>query len=445
MAVVKEDAALSALFENENLGLDEILKLRGKIYQSNKYFSRFEKALSDFSNEKSRKLSPTKAETRKGVSLWILSKTEDALRVLEDAHRGKESDYFLALAYFDIGYYHKAKDLLAKLYKDSSGELEIVFPYVDVKIKLGEAEEAYELIQKIKKDCRNNAEFHYYSGLALEYMGKYEDAEKEYQSALRIDKNHAPSIFRLAYNSDLNGQDEEAINLYKQIRTESYAYTNALLNMGILYEDKGELEKARECYHKVVASYPNHARARLFLGDVEAAGDMFYDEELKRKELALRQLLNQPLTDFRLSMRSKKLMEKLEVKSLGDLVKKSEEDLLKIENFGQKSLSEIKDLLARRGLTLAIPGETFSIESMARGQVLAAPQKTDSLLNKSVFEIDWSARVRSALDKMKIYTLGDLVQKTEHDFLGVRNFGQTSLDEIMMRLKQMGLGLAQPE
>ncbi|MFH1227222.1 MAG: DNA-directed RNA polymerase subunit alpha C-terminal domain-containing protein [Planctomycetota bacterium] len=445
MAMAKENTALDVLFENENLGLDEILKLRTKIYQSNKYFSKFEKALNEFSSEKSKKLSATKAEVRKGIGLWMLSKNEDAVKILEAVHRSKESDYFLALAYFDIGYYNKAKDLLAKLYKESSNEMEITFPYIDVKIKLGEAEESYELIQKIKKENRNSAEIHYYSGLALEYMGKYEDAEKEYQNTLRIEKNHAPTIFRLAYNSDLNGQDEEAINLYKQIRTESYAYTNALLNMGIMYEDKGELEKARECYHKVVVSYPNHARARLFLGDVEATGDMFYDEELKRKELTLKQLLNQPLTDFRLSMRSKKLMETLDVKTLGDLVKKSEEDLMKIENFGQKSLSEIKDLLARRGLALAIPGETFSIESMARGQVLATPQKAENLLNKSVFEIDWSARVRSALDKMKIYTLGDLVQKTEHDFLGVRNFGQTSLDEIIMRLKQMGIGLAQPE
>jgi DNA-directed RNA polymerase subunit alpha len=146
-----------------------------------------------------------------------------------------------------------------------------------------------------------------------------------------------------------------------------------------------------------------------------------------------------------MSIRSRKLMGALDIRSLGDLVKKTEADLLNIPNFGQKSLNEIKELMARRGLNLAIPGETFNLEKLAREQVLSTPQKTESILNKSVFEIDWSARVRSALDKMKIYTLGDLVQKTEFDFLGVRNFGATSLDEIRTRLKQMGLKLSVPE
>lgn len=445
-ATKKDDSAINVLFEKEDLGLEEMLELRRKLYGTHKLFRKFESVLYEFDPVKSKKLSSTaKATARKGIALWIANKHDEAIKTLESAHTSKETDYFLGLAYMDVGQHNKAAELMNKLYKDMPDSRAVFLPYVDLKIKLGEAAKALEHLQKARKDARNDADIHYYLGLCLELLGQYTEADKEYQNALRIDKSHSPTLFRMAYNADLNGDEETALKLYEQIKENSPAYNNVLMNLGVLYEDKGNYAKAQGCYQKALAGNPNNARARLYLGDVEAAGDMFYDEELKRKELSLRQLLNQPLTDFRLSIRSRKLMNALDVRGLGDLVKKTEADLLNIPNFGQKSLNEIKELLARRGLALAIPNEPFNLEKLAREQVLSTPQKTESILNKSVFEIDWSARVRSALDKLKIYTLGELVHKTEYDFLGVRNFGATSLEEIKARLKQMGLKLSVPE
>lgn len=441
-ATKKEDIDVGFLFEKDELSFEEILEFRRKLCSVGKAFSKFASVLKELEPAKSKKLSETKAGTRKGIGFWITNNLPEAITTLENAHSSKDRDYFLALAYNDAGQYGKAGELINKLYRDMPDELPVMLAYVDIKIKSGDVEDALAVLQKAKKDVRNKADIHYYFGLYYEHMGKYQESDKEYQNALRIENDHAPTLFRMAYNADLNGSEETAMELYQRIRRPT---RNVLINMGILYEDKGNFAMARTCYHKVLNVIPNDERARLYAGDVEAAGDMFYDEELRRKELALRQLLNQPISDFRLSLRNRKLMEQMDIRTLGDLVKMTEDELLKSKNFGQKSLSEVKDLLARRGLSMRHPEQPFSIELLAREQTLVAPQKTESLLNKSVFEIDWSARVRSAMDKLKIYTLGDLVNKTEYDFLGIRNFGATSLDEIRARLKQMGLSLATPE
>ncbi len=55
-----------------------------------------------------------------------------------------------------------------------------------------------------------------------------------------------------------------------------------------------------------------------------------------------------------LSMRSRRCLEDLKIEYLWQLVQKSEKDLLKVRNFGKKSLSEIKEKLAKLGLGLGM-------------------------------------------------------------------------------------------
>jgi len=52
-----------------------------------------------------------------------------------------------------------------------------------------------------------------------------------------------------------------------------------------------------------------------------------------------------------------------------------------------------------------------------------------------------SVRCRKALQMLGVQTLGDLASRTEAELMGVKNFGQTSLDEIRERLADHGLGL----
>jgi DNA-directed RNA polymerase subunit alpha len=62
--------------------------------------------------------------------------------------------------------------------------------------------------------------------------------------------------------------------------------------------------------------------------------------------------LDHPIEDLDLSERPRNCLKRAQVNTIGELLLKSEEDLLNITNFGQKSLDEIIQKLDERGLTL---------------------------------------------------------------------------------------------
>jgi DNA-directed RNA polymerase subunit alpha len=82
-------------------------------------------------------------------------------------------------------------------------------------------------------------------------------------------------------------------------------------------------------------------------------------EELKEdvvdeQALQLRKVLKTPLEDLDLSVRAFNCLKAAKINSLSELVQYDEEDLMKFRNFGQKSLSEIEQVLAERGLSFGM-------------------------------------------------------------------------------------------
>lgn len=77
-------------------------------------------------------------------------------------------------------------------------------------------------------------------------------------------------------------------------------------------------------------------------------------------------------------------------------------------------------------------------------EIVEEPEEDTELLEKlrmPVSELELSVRSANCLEKAKIKTLGDLVQKTESEMLKYRNFGKKSLSEIISVLESMGLSL----
>ncbi|HOX54743.1 MAG: DNA-directed RNA polymerase subunit alpha [Candidatus Omnitrophica bacterium] len=77
-------------------------------------------------------------------------------------------------------------------------------------------------------------------------------------------------------------------------------------------------------------------------------------EEISAEEKALYEKLRLPISELELSVRSSNCLREEKIKSLGDLVRKSESELLQVRNFGKKSLSEISALLKGMGLSLGM-------------------------------------------------------------------------------------------
>jgi DNA-directed RNA polymerase subunit alpha len=70
---------------------------------------------------------------------------------------------------------------------------------------------------------------------------------------------------------------------------------------------------------------------------------------------------------------------------------------------------------------------------------------SEAVLNKPISVLELSVRARKALQLLNITTLGELAARTEAELMGVKNFGQTSLEEIKQKLTQHGLGLRRLE
>ena len=68
------------------------------------------------------------------------------------------------------------------------------------------------------------------------------------------------------------------------------------------------------------------------------------------KERELYKRLAQPVSELELSVRSANCLREAHIKTIGDLVHKSEMEMLKYRNFGKKSLTEITNILKEMGL-----------------------------------------------------------------------------------------------
>jgi DNA-directed RNA polymerase subunit alpha len=76
-------------------------------------------------------------------------------------------------------------------------------------------------------------------------------------------------------------------------------------------------------------------------------------------QLFINENLYRSVEELELSVRSANCLKNANIRLIGDLVQKSEAEMLKTQNFGRKSLNEIKDILADMGLTLGMKLENF--------------------------------------------------------------------------------------
>jgi DNA-directed RNA polymerase subunit alpha len=284
------------------------------------------------------------------------------------------------------------------------------------------------------------ADAHYRKALELEARGEREEAVEELRKAIQRDNNPLHQ-FKLAYLLDLVGEEDEAIANYEQVCGQEQPHMNALLNLAVLYEDRGQINEAEKCLRQILDTRPNHTRARAFMRDVQASRDMYYDEEHARDLAKRNALLDTPVTDFELSVRARNCLKKMQIRTLGDLLRISEAELLSYKNFGETSLAEIKTMLASKGLRLGqgLEGQYTWARKQIYDQLRG--RASDAVLNKPISVLDLSVRARKAIQFLNIQTIGDLATRTEAELMGVKNFGATSLVEIQNKLADYGLSL----
>ena len=97
---------------------------------------------------------------------------------------------------------------------------------------------------------------------------------------------------------------------------------------------------------------------KIMLETIDASNIEEFDEEL----LHMRQLLKRKLSDLNLSVRALNCLKAANVESLGQLVEYNSNDLLKIRNFGKKSLAELEELLEGLNLSFGMDTSKYKLD-----------------------------------------------------------------------------------
>lgn len=323
--------------------------------------------------------------------------------------------------------------------------MEPVLDSIEEQIRLGKVEEASSALEEIPQTDDNRIQHRFLQGYAQEAAYDQVAALAAYEEVMEQSPDHIGSRFRAALVYDQGGDDGAAIDLYEECTAEAPASINALINLAVLYEEQGRLEEARANVENVLKEHPNHVRARQLLRSIESSFEMVYDEHSQRERDKRDAILDTPITDFELSVRSRNCLRQMNIRTLGDLLNTGEAELLSYKNFGETSLTEIKALLGQKGLDL---GHTDAAEPVVDDATVALPTPqvagdASVHLRRSVSELELSVRSRKALQRLGIITLAELMQRSEPELMAIKNFGQTSLSEIKRQLAVFGLALRQ--
>lgn len=305
----------------------------------------------------------------------------------------------------------------------------------------GEIKEARQQLAKLQDQSSYSSEYHYQLGGCLQAEGDKLAALKSLERAVELEPGHTGALFQLGYFNDLAGNDEEAISYYERCLKSPPVHKGVLNNLGVLYEDNNQFEKAVDCFSRLVKADSQDTRAKLFFKDATASVTMEYNPDEETTSQAFKQVLEIPVTDFELSVRSRNCLKKMGIRTLGDLTRVTEASLLASKNFGETSLEEIKHIIVSKGLRIGQALEQGTqYEFRYRPQQQLSPEE-QAILSKPVTDLNLSVRARKCMNRLQIATLGELTQRTADELLEAKNFGQTSLVEVREKLTALGLKL----
>ena len=385
---------------------------------------------------------------RAGIGAYLLAQHAVAERLLSSASGDGVALYVQGMACLSLEKYTDAESHFAAASKAGYDPVECTMKRAGAIRLQGRLDDAEAALKQAGMEGARRADYSYQMGCILADRGDTYGAIEYFERAVDMDPHHSQALFRLAGENALYGNDNEAIRLYEQGLSKAPFYVGALLNLGLLYEDKGNYAAAAFCFRRVLQHDQNHPRALMYMKDIEATSEMYYDDDLAKNEARLEQLLSRPVTDFELSVRSRNCLAGMEIHTLGDLTKTTETDLLQGKNFGETSLVEIRELMQAHGLRVG--------QNLAPVKKLEWPQpgvpstpiipadmspQEQAQLARSVSDLNLSVRARKCMARLGISSLSELVQRTPDELLATKNFGVTSLNEIRQQLGEVGLKL----
>jgi DNA-directed RNA polymerase subunit alpha len=430
------------LVEREDCDAGTVQKIREALAQGKTQY----KSLREVTELIRKKLEGTTGAAAKrwhlklGIASFFFGNLTQAIEHLKQAE-GALANFYLGRALGEKGDNEDALKAFERAEKSGYNVSQVQLQRAGIYRQMAQFDQASSLLRKLADQASHNAEYHHQFASLQLAEGDRTAAVRSFEKAIELDPSHTGALFQLAHANDLAGNDDDAISYYERCLNHPPLHVGVLMNLGVLYEDSDKYDKAADCYRKVLLANPSNEHARLFLKDAQASLTQYYSPEDDVASSRFSQVLEIPVTDFELSVRSRNCLKKMNIKTLGDLTRVSEQQLLTSKNFGETSLAEIKEMLTSKGLRLGQSLEDGGgYERRFAAQAPLSDQE-QAVLNKPVADLNLSVRARKCMNRLGINTLGELVQRTADELLESKNFGMTSLTEVRDKLRQYSLSL----
>lgn len=337
-----------------------------------------------------------------GRALVKVGREAEAIDCIEKGHGGKddlESDVLLVEAYCALRDYDAAEAMLEKVKGDSPDALYARGRIADL---MGDYEEAIELYEAAIEVDPDHARALFQLAVCCDLNGDDDRAVELYQRCAQQKPTYVGALLNLGILHEDRGDYYEAIDCYKRVlaiaprHRQAQMYlkdAEASLTMYVDMRKSKRMQRMEEIFALPVSGFELSPRSRAALDrlNVKTVGGLtrvtrqqllseknFGDTSLTEVEQLLGRFnldladeeqpilpesfddepeqrdetLDVSVEELNLSTRCRKCMDRLGIKTVGELVAKSEKDLLNAPNFGSTSLNEIRTKLSSMGLSL---------------------------------------------------------------------------------------------
>ena len=322
-----------------------------------------------------------KAIGEDATQLAILRDSVGELEVSEDLPPA--TAVRLGVCYYLLGRNRLAVDTLSK----ADGSALALFYLGKAQFALGQYEEAIQSYNAAKGAGYNGDDTSLAIAEAQRYLGDAAGALATLDQLYGAVEQTAEYLYqRGATVARLGGNPTEVVALYERAVEANPDHAGALFGLALETDRRGGDERAVELYERATRTYPAHVGSLVNLG-------VLYED---RQQFEAAQACFQRVLDFYPDNQRARLFNKDAIAS-GDMY--------------------------------------FDEEAQKRNERL------NQVLSIPVTDFELSVRSRNCLEKIGVYTLGDLTRTTEQELLSSKNFGETSLVEIREMLAARGLEL----
>lgn len=282
---------------------------------------------------------------------------------------------------------------------------------------LGKVEDAVPVLQA----ARSSKERSFFLGVSLLDLGRPVEAAANLKEALDAESDNPMIGAALAEAELKSGNADGAKTRIERLLKKAPESADVKYVEGLQCDLSGDRSGAVEAYEAALKLEPEHARSMFRLaytydlvGDDDAALEL-YEQLRKLRPIHVNTLLNLGVI----------------YEDRGQFDRALECYRAVLDYFPMHPRARLYFSDANASLNM------YYDEDAAKREL-----KMQAVLMQPLAEISFSQRVRNAIGKMTIVTIGDLAAKTEEELLEIPNFGKTSLTEVREFLASKGLALA---